>query len=87
MEIPIGKKMILGGPPPSDEDTVRGDAWIASRTPDGFLLTWDAGGMVYTEVGAVISEAQFSLLRRHPEDFTSLAIELEHAGLVHDMPR
>ncbi|MDN5724460.1 MAG: hypothetical protein L0G99_00825 [Propionibacteriales bacterium] len=82
-----GEAIITPGPQPSDEDNVRVPGWIASRTDDGFILTWDGGGIVAKEVGALITEAQASRLREHPEEFTSLALELGNAGLVHDMPR
>ncbi|MDN5724798.1 MAG: hypothetical protein L0G99_02545 [Propionibacteriales bacterium] len=82
MKLPRGKRMVLGGPPPSDQNNVQGSGWTASRTADGYVLTWIGGEMVSREMGGPITEADFKHLRQHPNDFIAVVNRLQNDGLV-----
>ncbi|MDN5724462.1 MAG: hypothetical protein L0G99_00835 [Propionibacteriales bacterium] len=82
MEIPFGVMMTLSGPPPSDEDNVQGPGWTASRTDDGYVLSWDSGEIVGREVSGPISADDFDHLREHPEDSDTMINRLKTAGQV-----
>lgn len=76
MTYSFGEEHIVGGPKPSDENNVRGEGWIASRTASGYTLSWISGEHGGGELSAEISEEEFERLRADPGAF--LEIQFEH---------
>lgn len=75
MTYSFGEEHVTGGPPPSDENTVWGQGWKASRTADGFILSWLSGELVDKELTAEISREEFERLRSNPEAFDEIQFE------------
>lgn len=74
MTYSFGEEQISPGPAPSDENNVRGEGWTASRTADGYTLSWIGGELVGKEVTAEISAEEFERLRREPSAFHDIAV-------------
>lgn len=75
MTYSFGEEQISPGPPPSDENNVQGQGWTASRSADGYTLSWIGGELLGKEVSAEISKEEFERLRSDPSAFNEIAIK------------
>lgn len=79
MRIVEGEEQVTTGPGGTDnEDTIRGEGWIAARRDGAYFLEYDAGEIQSRDVSLPITAEEFARLRGDHSQF--LPIVYAHGG-------
>lgn len=74
MRIIEGEEHVTPGPlQGDDENTVRGEGWLAVRRDGAYFLEYDAGEIQSRSVSLPISAAEFDRLRADHSQFEAIA--------------
>lgn len=72
--------------PPSDDDNLYGEGWIARRTPEGCRLSWitnhPVAHVMSAEATATITEADFERLRDDPDCAPDVILKYEPTQVI-----